>query len=56
MSDKVKIDITWPPDKKQLVADYAKAKGWSFNLLVETILIEYVEKKSKKRKKGKGTK
>jgi predicted HicB family RNase H-like nuclease len=49
VSDKVKIDVTWPPEKKALVAEYAKAKGWSFNLLVETILTDHVEKKPKKR-------
>lgn len=47
---KEKIEIVWRPDKKQLVVEYAAAKGWSFNYLAEKILNEHVVAEAKKRR------
>lgn len=45
-----KIEIVWRPDKKQLVIEYAAAKGWSYNYLAEKILKEHVAAQAKKRR------
>lgn len=45
-----RIEIVWRPDKKQLVFEYAAAKGLSYNYLAEKILREHVAAVAKKRR------
>jgi hypothetical protein len=45
---RARIDITWKPQHKQLVGDYAQTKGWSFSHLVERIIEEHAAKQAKK--------
>jgi hypothetical protein len=52
--ERKKIEVVWKPHHKQLVKDYAQAKGWTFVHLTEYVLEEHAEKEAKKHgwKKG----